>query len=110
MIGVNALKDNLQHQRNDYEFFLNQTCDNAAAVSMVEEPTLPRQRKVPHRLQHGDSVQHQFDSLKLMFRAQYSKAIDACLAELNRLFDERSYTPLQHLEDVILNAAIRVQR
>lgn len=86
-------------------FFFNQTRDKADAVSMVEEPTLPRQRKVPRRLQHSDAVQHQFDSAKSMFRAQYFEAIDACLAELNRRFDERSYAPLQHLEDVFLNAA-----
>ena len=44
-----------------------------------------------------------------MFRAQYYVAIDAILAELNiRRFDEKSYAPLQHLEDVILNAANRV--
>ena len=40
-----------------------------------------------------------------MFRAQYCEAIDAILAELNRRFDERSYAPLQHIEDVIQNAA-----
>ena len=42
-----------------------------------------------------------------MFRTQYYEAIDAILAELNSngQFDERSYVPLKHLEDVILNAA-----
>ena len=51
---------------------------------MVEESTLPRPHKVPRRLQHGDTAQHQFESEKSMFRLQYFEAIDACLAELNR--------------------------
>ena len=40
-----------------------------------------------------------------MFRTQYYEAIDTILAELNRQFDERSHAHLQHLEDVIQNAA-----
>ena len=42
-----------------------------------------------------------------MFRAQYYiyEAIDACQAELARRFDESSYAPLQHLQDIFLNAA-----
>ena len=43
MTGVNALKDNLQHQRNDYEFFFNQTRDKADAVNIVEEPSVIKQ-------------------------------------------------------------------
>ncbi|XP_028403931.1 uncharacterized protein LOC114526518 [Dendronephthya gigantea] len=74
---------------------------------MVEEAVLPRQRKVPRRLQDGDAVEHQHDSVKSLFRARYYEAIDLILAELNRQFDERSYAPLQHIEDVILNAANR---
>ena len=75
---------------------------------MVEEAVLPHPKKVPRRLQDGDAVEHQHDSAKSMFQAQYFEAIDAILAEFNRQFDEKSYAPLQHLEDVILNAANRV--
>ena len=105
MTGVNALRDNLQRQRNDYDFFFEQTIDKANALSIVCQPVLPRPKKVPRRLQHGNSVQHQHDSPKSMFRAQYYEAIDACQAELARRFDESSYAPLQHLEDIFLNAA-----
>ena len=40
-----------------------------------------------------------------MFRAQYFEAIDACLSELNRRFDEESYALLQQIEIASLNAA-----
>ena len=105
MAGVQCLKDNLQHQRNDYDVFFGQISDKAAVLSMVEEPTLPRPQKVPRRFQHGDAAQHQIESAKSMFRSQYFEAIDACLAELNRRFDEKSYAPLQQLEEALLNAA-----
>ena len=42
-----------------------------------------------------------------MFRSQYFEAIDVCLAELNRRFDEKSHAPLQQLEEALLNAANR---
>ena len=75
-------------------------------MPMVEEPVLPRQRKVPRRLANdGSAAPHQFNSVEDMQRAQYFEAIDACLAELNRRFVKESYAPLQHFEDVILNAA-----
>jgi uncharacterized protein (DUF927 family) len=67
MTGVNALRDNLQRQRNDYDFFFEQTIDKANALSIVCQPVLPRLKKVPRRLQHGNSVQHQHDSPKSMF-------------------------------------------
>ena len=61
MAGMQCLKDNLQHQRNDYDVFFGQISDKAAVLSMVEEPTLPRPHKVPRRLQHGDATN--FDSV-----------------------------------------------
>ena len=75
---------------------------------MAKGAVLPSPKKVPRRLQDGDAVKHQLDSAKSVFRTQYYEILDAILAELNRQFDERSYAPPQHLEDVILNAANRV--
>ena len=103
MVGVRALKDNLQLQRDSYDIFFDQTQE-----AEEEGAVHPRPKKVPRRLQDGDAVEHQHDSAKSMFRAQYHEAIDAILAQLNRRFDEKSYAPLQHLEDVILNAANKV--
>ena len=50
MAGVQALKENLQQQRNDYGIFFEQIISEKAAVlSMVKEPVIPRPHKVPHR-------------------------------------------------------------
>ena len=94
MVGVRALKDNLQLQRDSYDIFFDQTQEKGDALGMVEEAVLPCPKKVPRHLQDGDAVEHQHDSAKSMFRAQYYEAIDAILAELNRRFDEKSYAPL----------------
>ncbi|CAB4021664.1 Hypothetical predicted protein [Paramuricea clavata] len=107
MAGVQALKDNLQQQRDGYDVFFEQISEKAAVLSMVKEPTIPRPHKVPRRLHDGDAEQHHFESEKSMFRAQYFEAIDACLSELNRRFDEKSYEPLRQIEDAFLNAANR---
>ena len=56
-------------------------------------------------MRYGDAEQHHFESEKSMFRAQYVEAIDACLSELNRRFDEESYALLQQIEIAFLNAA-----
>uniref|UniRef100_H3AEC9 Uncharacterized protein n=1 Tax=Latimeria chalumnae TaxID=7897 RepID=H3AEC9_LATCH len=51
---VNALKDILQRQRDGFHLFYEQTTARAASIAFIEDPTLPRQRKVPRRFQHGD--------------------------------------------------------
>ena len=80
MVGVRALKDNLQLQRDSYDIFFDQTQEKGDALGMVEEAVLPRPKKVPRRLQDGDAVEHRHESAKSMFRAQYYEAIDAILA------------------------------
>ena len=77
MAGVQALKANLQFQRNDYDVFFEQISKKAGVLGMVEKPVIPRRRKVPRSLQYGDAEQHHFESEKSMFQAQYFAAIDA---------------------------------
>ena len=67
MTGVNALRDNLQPQRDDYDFFFEQTMDKANVLNMVCQRVPPRPKEVPCRLQHGHSIQHQHNSPKSMF-------------------------------------------
>ena len=67
MVGVRALKDNLQLQRDSYDIFFDQTQEKGDALGMVEEAVLPRPKKIPSRLQDGDAVEHQHDSAKSMF-------------------------------------------
>jgi hypothetical protein len=105
MNGVKALKGALQRQRNDYSSFFHKTKDLACGMLMMEVPVLPRQKKVPRRLDDGSAAHHQFNSVEDMHRAQYFVAIDTCFAELNRRFHEESYAPLQQFESAIINAA-----
>ena len=89
------------------DVFFEQISKKAGVLGMVEKPFIPRRHKVPRRLQYGDAEQHHFESEKSMFRAQYFEAIDACLSELSRRFDEKSYALLRQIEVAFLNAANR---
>eukprot|EP00112_Aurelia_sp_Birch-Aquarium-sp1_P007695 Seg1840.3 transcript_id=Seg1840.3/GoldUCD/mRNA.D3Y31 product="Zinc finger MYM-type protein 1" protein_id=Seg1840.3/GoldUCD/D3Y31 len=82
----------------------DQTIAKAAELDFVVEPKLSRRRQVPRHLQILEAPQHHYESAEAFYRASYYEAIDACIAELNRRFDEASYAPLQNLEDVFLNA------
>eukprot|EP00794_Sanderia_malayensis_P004246 gene4246-4810_t len=105
MVGVTALKGNLQQQREDFSFFYQQTTAQAAEFDFVEEPKLPRRRQVPRRLQILEVSHHHHESTEAYYRVGYYEAIDAGIAELNRRFDEVSYAALQNFEEVFLNAA-----
>ena len=107
MNGVKALKDALQRQIDDYSSFFRKTRDLASCMPIIEleEPVLPRYKKVPRRLDNGSAAEHQFNSAEDMHRAQCFVAIDACLVELNRRFREESYAPLQQFESAVISAA-----
>ena len=95
------LKDALQRQRDDYSSFFRKTRDLASCMPIIEleEPVLPRHKKVPRRLDNGSAAED-------MHRAQCFVAIDACLVELNRRFREESYAPLQQFESAVISAAM----
>ncbi|XP_064420758.1 52 kDa repressor of the inhibitor of the protein kinase-like [Latimeria chalumnae] len=105
LTGVNALKDTLQGQRDGFHLFYEQTTTRATSIAFIEDPKLPRQRKVPRRFQHGDAAQHNFPSAEDFYRAHYFEAIDACICELSRRFDQESYKILISIEDALINAA-----
>uniref|UniRef100_H3ACG0 HAT C-terminal dimerisation domain-containing protein n=1 Tax=Latimeria chalumnae TaxID=7897 RepID=H3ACG0_LATCH len=105
LMGVNALKDILQRQRDGFHLFYEQTTTRAASIAFIEDPTLPKQRKVPRRFHHGDAAQHNFPSAEDFYRAHYFEANDACICELSRHFDQESYKILISIEDVLINAA-----
>lgn len=102
---INALKTNLQRQRDNFSLFYDQVVASSKAINFVGDPTQPRPKKVPWRLQHGDGEQHHFQTAKDAHRAQYVEAIDACLASLQERFDQKTYSVLMNIETVLINAA-----
>ncbi|XP_046862561.1 zinc finger MYM-type protein 1-like [Xenia sp. Carnegie-2017] len=102
---INALNTTLQRQRDNFSLFYDQVVASSKAINFVGDPTQPRPKKVPWRLQHGDGEQHHFQTAKDAYHGQYVEAIDACLASLQEHFDQKTYSVLMNIDTVLINAA-----
>ena len=96
---VNALKTNLQRQRDNFHLFYEQALTSSKAINFVENPKLSRLKQIPRRFQHGDGEKHHFQSAKDFHRAQYVEAVDSCMAALKERFD-------QEIHSVLMNAKL----
>ncbi|XP_071843974.1 zinc finger MYM-type protein 1-like [Apostichopus japonicus] len=102
---VNALEKNLQRQRNSFQVYYQQTVSAAEQIEFVNPPELPRHRKVPRRLQLGNAEQHMFASPEDLYRVEHCGAIDVCISELGRRFQQTSYTVLVDIETALINSS-----
>ena len=76
----------------------------------LEEPKLPRQRRVPKRLHDYDgradsSTDHVWESPEQLHRAQYFEVIDLMVQGLERRFNQDTLNYLISIEELIVNAA-----
>ena len=67
------------------------------------EPVLPRQRRMPTRLDDGAPC-HQFISTQDYFRMQYFEALDLLMGEICRRFDRPSFVMLQEIEKLLTDS------
>jgi hypothetical protein len=72
--------------------------------SRTKAPFLARQRKVPARFDDG-APGHDFGSPKAFHRQQYFEDLDLVYQELVRRFDQKSFTLLRDIEQLLLRAA-----
>ena len=79
LVSVNYLKK----LRNDEEFKKFYTQVIRSSQGLTDEPTIPRKRKIPKRINDGVES-HQF-----MHRQQYFLALDEITNELLRRFDQK---------------------
>ena len=95
----------MERQRSDaaYDSFYSYVL--AKSESLTDQPTLPRQRRLPKRIDSG-STAHQFDNPKVYFKKQYFEVLDVITAELNRRFQQDRGMPIATLlEKTLLDAA-----
>ena len=83
-------KQFITRQREDrsFETFYS-LCVNASG-ELTEEPSLPRYRRPPRRIDEGSNP-HSFSSPKEYFRRQYFEVLDNVNGELERRFDQQSF-------------------
>ena len=93
-----------KRMRSDEEF--NTFYDGIVKESedKTKPPSLGRQRKAPARLDVGASG-HCFSSPKTLHRQQYFEVLDLVYQELLRRFDQKSFSLLRDIEQLILRAA-----
>lgn len=95
----------MERQRSDAAYDLFYSYVLAKSESLTDQPTLPRQRRLPKQI-HSRSTGHQFDNPNVYFKKQYFEVLDVIIAELKHRFQqERVMHIAAMLEKTLLDAA-----
>ena len=94
----------LKKERSDAAFnrFYEQTL--LASQGRTAEPSLPRQRRLPKRLDDGATA-HAFKCPKELYRQQFFSVFDTLISEIQRRFNQTSLRIPASLEALLLGAA-----
>lgn len=76
-------------------------CATSESENLTDMPTLPRQRKVSRRIDHG-SIDHTFLSTEEYFRQQYFEALDITICQLDQRFDQKDLKVLEEIEKLLI--------
>ena len=87
-------------RRAGFDDVWRETCTEASALDL-QEPALPRQRKIPKRLD-GGSQQHQYGSPEEQYRQLYYEMIDGVIMTLNERFEVDTLNRLKQIEKFVL--------
>lgn len=68
----------------------------------VDDPKLPRKRKVPCRLDEGSAPAHFPTDCKSHYRQSYFEALDLAISAIEDRFDQPHFRIYRHLEDILL--------
>ena len=95
----------LQRIRNDRSFnlFWKKVEQERQSVDVVE-PQLPRRRKLPRRLDDGQSDGDFPSDPEAFYRQQCYEALDLIISSINERFDQPGYRIYKHLEELLLKA------
>lgn len=94
----------LQKQRTDdsYDKFYDSVVVESS--DLTDEPTLPRIRKLPRRLNDG-APDHQHQSPKDYYRQKYFEAIDVVTTEIARRFNQSDLDVVADMERLLIDSA-----
>ena len=101
--AVNAAKRYLERQRDPLAFksFYDSVVEEAR--ELTEDPMLPRQKRVPHRINDG-AANHHFHCPEDFFRQQYFEVIDLLMNEITQRFSQPTFSILQEIEKMVINS------
>ena len=102
--GAVLLVSHLKSLRTESHFdvFYEQTL--AHSSSLTEEPKLPRYRKMPKRLNDGDSP-HRYSSPKDKYRHDYFEVFELAAGEIEIQFEQSDLSTTTEIENTLISAA-----
>ena len=72
----------------------------------VDEPQLPRRRKVPKRYEHGASAAKYHNSAESLYRQVYFEALDLAINIIKNHFDKPGFKVYSNIEQLVLKASM----
>ena len=99
-------KSYYNRQRNDENFnkFYLSVLQESERTEHVKEPKLPKLRKVPKRID-GGAESHVYQTPKEHYRRIFFEVIDCISGEITNRFDQPSFTFIQSVEEILIDAA-----
>ena len=103
---INLVLVSLRTKRTDAEFdkFWNQLVNGVSQLD-VEEPTLPRKRKMPKRFDEV-AFHHFYETPKDLYRRTYFEAYDNVIQGIKKRFQQKDFLIYRNIQDIFLNAII----
>ena len=101
--AVNAAKRFLERQRDNLAFKSFYSSVVEEARELTGEPMLPRQRRIPRRVDDG-APNHHFQSPEDFFRKQYYEVLDLLVNEITQRFNQPAFSVLQEIERMIIHS------
>ena len=102
--GARLLESHLKSLRTETMFncFYDQTL--TGSQPLIEEPKLPRNCKLPKRLDSG-SPAHQYQSTKELYLHAYYEALDLVSEEVTRRFEQEGLFIIKEIKVLMINFA-----
>ena len=104
--AASLTKSYYHRQRNDENFdkFYLSILQESERTEHVKEPKLPKLRKVPKRID-GGAESHVCQTPKKHYRRIFFEVIDCISGEITNRFDQPSFTFIQSVEEILIDAA-----
>ena len=97
--AVTITKTTLQNKRENFEEVYSKITEKADHLNL--EPTLPRRKKIPKKLDERPETRHEYQSAKEYYRAQYFEAYDLVISAMNKRFDGPTLLLLKDIESIV---------
>ncbi len=102
-MATDAAKSFLGRQRSDSAFHGFYQSVVSEASDYTQDPTLPRQKRIPKRVDDGASS-HTYSLPEEYYRQQFYEVLDVLTQEMTRRFDQPTFTLLREMEKLVIDS------